>query len=70
MFLINFYLLLESKPKEIFSFTPSRTRFGWSFLWDDGFHNAVASKIQPRLSATVIKSWLDSMNEQGWICRE
>ncbi|EAS00773.2 mannosyl-oligosaccharide glucosidase (macronuclear) [Tetrahymena thermophila SB210] len=60
----------KSQPKSIFSFTPSRTRFGWPFLWDDGFHNAVASKFQPRLSAFVIKSWLDTMNEDGWICRE
>ncbi|KAL4499136.1 hypothetical protein ABPG72_017038 [Tetrahymena utriculariae] len=60
----------RSQPQSIFSFTPSRTRFGWPFLWDDGFHNAVASKFQPKLSAFVIKSWLDSMNEDGWICRE
>ncbi|KAL4449892.1 hypothetical protein ABPG74_015011 [Tetrahymena malaccensis] len=60
----------RSQPKSIFSFTPSRTRFGWPFLWDDGFHNAVASKFQPKLSAFVIKSWLDTMNEDGWICRE
>ena len=42
----------QSQPvnKPIFSFTPSRQRFSWSFLWDDGFHNAVACRVQPQVS--------------------
>ncbi|EGR28287.1 mannosyl-oligosaccharide glucosidase, putative [Ichthyophthirius multifiliis] len=57
-------------PKPIFSFTPSRQRFSWSFLWDDGFHNAIASKFEENISKEIIKSWLDTMTEDGWICRE
>jgi|JI6StandDraft_1071083.scaffolds.fasta_scaffold02021_20 hypothetical protein len=30
--------LVANEPKSLLSFSPSRKRFPWGFLWDDGFH--------------------------------
>ncbi|KRX04043.1 Six-hairpin glycosidase-like protein [Pseudocohnilembus persalinus] len=60
----------KQSPKAIFSFTPSRQRFSWSFLWDDGFHNAVICRISPDICIETISSWLNTMNDEGWIPRE
>lgn len=61
--------ILPNEPKELLSFSPSRKRFPWGFLWDDGFHNEVAARVEPDTSLKIIKSWLDTMID-GWIPRE
>lgn len=60
---------IENAPRELLSFSPSRKRFPWGFLWDDGFHNEVIVRSEPDISLKVIKSWLDTMLA-GWIPRE
>ena len=60
---------VENKPKGLLSFTPSGKRFPWGFLWDDGFHCEVAVRKNYKLVLKVIKSWLDTMLENGWIPR-
>lgn len=52
------------------SFSPSRKRFPWGFLWDDGFHCEVAVRKDPKIVVEVIKSWLNTMLDNGWIPRE
>lgn len=32
------HLPISNSPKALLSFCPSRKRFPWGFLWDDGFH--------------------------------
>ena len=54
--------------KELLSFSPSRKRFPWGFLWDDGFHNEIAIRKDKELSFRVIKSWFSTMID-GWIPR-
>lgn len=52
---------LPNEPKPLLSLTPSRKRFPWGFLWDDGFHCELLSRHNPSLTLKIIKSWLDSM---------
>lgn len=59
---------VANEARGLLSFSPSRKRFPWGFLWDDGFHNEVVSRSHPMLSLKVIKSWLDTMID-GWIPR-
>ena len=61
---------VPNKPLELLSFSPSRKRFPWGFLWDDGFHCEVAVRRDHKLVLKVIKSWLDTMLDSGWIPRE
>ena len=61
--------VVQNEPRELLSFSPSRKRFPWGFLWDDGFHCEVAVRKDPSLVLKVIKSWLDTMLENGWIPR-
>ena len=61
--------VLPNRAKELLSFSPSRKRFPWGFLWDDGFHCEVAVRKEPDLVLRVIKSWLDTMLDSGWIPR-
>ncbi len=61
--------IIDNEPKALLSFSPSRKRFPWGFLWDDGFHCEVAVRKDEPLTLKVIKSWLDTMLENGWIPR-
>ncbi|KAL0207634.1 hypothetical protein P9112_012262 [Eukaryota sp. TZLM1-RC] len=62
--------LYATPDAEHFSFTPSRTFFPRSFLWDDGFHLMVVAKYEPLLAADVINSWISLIDETGWVARE
>ena len=61
---------IPNEPNHLLSFCPSRKRFPWGFLWDDGFHCEVAVRKDEALVVKVIKSWLDTMLTDGWIPRE
>ena len=66
--IVNGSLAVDNPPLELLSFSPSRKRFPWGFLWDDGFHNEVAVRGDKTLALKVIKSWLSTMID-GWIPR-
>lgn len=53
-----------------FTFTPSRLIFPRSFLWDDGFHNAIMANYNPDLTLQVLHSWFKKIDLFGWIGRE
>ena len=55
---------------ELFTGVPSRSFFPRGFLWDEGFHQLVASQVAPALSRRVVASWYATQDEGGFIARE
>lgn len=57
-------------PAELLTATPSRSKFPRGFYWDEGFHLAHISAWDPNLSLEVLRSWLNLIDEDGWVARE
>lgn len=58
------------KPTSLLSFTPSRPFFPRGFLWDEGFHLLPVIEWDLDLAISVLRSWIELMNDDGWIARE
>lgn len=57
-------------PHELFSTVPSRPFFPRGFLWDEGFHLIPVLDWDPDVALEILKSWFNTMDDDGWIARE
>lgn len=60
----------HSKPRELFSGTPSRAFFPRGFYWDEGFHALALMNSDTDLVLQIVNSWFQTMDDDGWIERE
>lgn len=57
-------------PYELFTSVPSRPFFPRGFLWDEGFHLIPIADWDIDVTLDIIKSWYNTMDDDGWIPRE
>ncbi|KAG9001821.1 Processing alpha glucosidase I, partial [Tulasnella sp. 427] len=57
-------------PRELLTATPSRPFFPRGFYWDEGFHLLQIGAWDNDLSLEILKSWIDLIDENGWVGRE
>lgn len=57
-------------PYELFTSVPSRPFFPRGFLWDEGFHLVPIADWDMDLTLEIVKSWYNTMDDDGWIARE
>ncbi|RMJ07469.1 hypothetical protein CDV36_012931 [Fusarium kuroshium] len=57
-------------PYELFTSVPSRPFFPRGFLWDEGFHLIPIADWDMDLTLEIVKSWYNTMDDDGWIARE
>ncbi|KAK0620524.1 glycoside hydrolase [Immersiella caudata] len=62
--------ITTTSPKTLLSYTPSRPFFPRGFLWDEGFHLLPVVEWDLDLAVSVLESWLNLMDDDGWIGRE
>lgn len=59
-----------TEPISLLSHIPSRPVFPRGFLWDEGFHLLPIIEWDLDLAISVLQSWLNLMDDDGWIARE
>ncbi|KAG8861996.1 Processing alpha glucosidase I [Tulasnella sp. 330] len=57
-------------PRGLLTATPSRPFFPRGFYWDEGFHLLHIGAWDNDLSLEILKSWIDLIDENGWVGRE
>lgn len=60
----------EEGPYELLTTVPSRPFFPRGFYWDEGFHLIPVLEYDSDVALEVLESWMNLMDEDGWIARE
>lgn len=60
----------ERGPRQLLTSTPSRPLLPRGYLFDEGFHQEVILDWDMDLALTMLSSWFDLMDDDGWIARE
>ncbi|KAJ7172722.1 glycoside hydrolase [Mycena filopes] len=59
-----------TEPKALLTATPSRSFFPRGFYWDEGFHLLHIGEWDNDFSLTILKDWIDLIDDDGWVARE
>ncbi|KAE8216426.1 hypothetical protein CF327_g467 [Tilletia walkeri] len=59
-----------TEEMSLMSASPSRSLFPRGFYWDEGFHLAHIGVWDNDLSLEILKSWVNLIDEDGWVGRE
>lgn len=59
-----------TEEHQLLTATPSRSKFPRGFYWDEGFHLAHIGAWDNDLALEILKSWIDLVDEDGWVGRE
>lgn len=59
-----------TEEQQLLTATPSRSKFPRGFYWDEGFHLAHIGVWDNDLALEILKSWIDLVDEDGWVARE
>lgn len=54
----------------LYSGSPSKTEFPRGFLWDEGFHSLIYCQWNAEICIDVLRHWLNTQLDNGWIPRE
>ena len=63
-------LIQERGPRQLLTSTPSRPLLPRGYLFDEGFHQELILDWDMDLALTMLSSWFDVMDDDGWIARE
>jgi mannosyl-oligosaccharide glucosidase len=63
-------LKIEQPAAKLLTVVPTRTTSAVGHLWDEGFHQLLLQRWSPSLSLKIITSWLNLMDDYGWIARQ
>jgi len=61
----------KEQPKlSLYTASPSKTEFPRGFLWDEGFHSLIYCKFNAEICIDVLRHWMNTQLDNGWIPRE
>ncbi|KAK5047442.1 hypothetical protein LTR84_006538 [Exophiala bonariae] len=63
-------MVQERTPRQLITAVPSRPSLPRGFLWDEGFHLELVLEWDMELALSILSSWFDLIDNDGWIAHE